>query len=225
MTDGPQSTIAWNTGALGEERLGRRLDELSSETMRVLHDRRIPGTRADIDHIAVTPTGIFVIDAKKYRGRPSLKVEGGILRPRVEKLLVGTRDQTKLVDGVLNQVDVVQGIVGDDLPRHSRPMLHRSGLAAPRRLLHHPRRGGPLAQEAVRAAHHRRPDCLWCRRSPPHVGVRAPAGMRVTRTDRRPARQRRLSARYRVTGLPTSLLPGAIRREPGSTDLTNQVRR
>ena len=116
MSDDPQSTTAWNTGALGEERLGQRLNELSSDTMRVLHDRRIPGTRANIDHIAVTPTGIYVIDAKKYKGRPSLKVEGGILRPRVEKLLVGTRDQTKLVDGVLKQVDVVRAIVGDDIP-------------------------------------------------------------------------------------------------------------
>ncbi len=84
--------------------------------MRVLHDRRIPGTRANIDHIAVASTGIYVIDAKKYRGRPSLKVEGGILRPRVEKLLVGTRDQTKLVDGVLKQVEVVRTIVGNDVP-------------------------------------------------------------------------------------------------------------
>jgi hypothetical protein len=117
MSDHPQSTTAWNTGALGEERLGQRLNELSSDTMRVLHDRRIPGTRANIDHIAITPTGIYVIDAKKYKGRPSLKVEGGILRPRVEKLLVGTRDQTKLVDGVLKQVEVVRGIVGgDDIP-------------------------------------------------------------------------------------------------------------
>jgi hypothetical protein len=116
IRDDPQSTTAWDTGALGEERLGQRLNELSSETLRVLHDRRIPGTRANIDHIAVTPTGIYVIDAKKYKGRPSLKVEGGILRPRVEKLLVGTRDQTKLVDSVLKQVDVVRGIVGDDIP-------------------------------------------------------------------------------------------------------------
>jgi hypothetical protein len=110
MSDDSQSTTAWNTGALGEERLGQRLNELSADTMRVLHDRRTPGTRANIDHIAVTPTGIYVIDAKKYKGRPSLKVEGGILRPRTEKLLVGTRDQTKLVDGVLKQVDVVRAI-------------------------------------------------------------------------------------------------------------------
>jgi hypothetical protein len=115
LSDDPQSITAWDTGALGEERLGQRLNELSSDTMRVLHDRRIPGTRANIDHIAVTPTGIYVIDAKKYKGRPSLKVEGGILRPRVEKLLVGSRDCTKVVDGVLKQVDLVRAIVGDDI--------------------------------------------------------------------------------------------------------------
>jgi Nuclease-related domain len=84
--------------------------------MRVLHDRRIPGTRANIDHIAVTPTGIYVIDAKKYKGQPSLRVEGGIVRPRTEKLLVGSRDCTKLVDGVLKQVDLVRAIVDNAIP-------------------------------------------------------------------------------------------------------------
>ncbi|MEO6411396.1 MAG: hypothetical protein ABIO48_02310 [Pedococcus sp.] len=53
------------------------------------------------------PSGVVVIDAKRYRGRPALSVEGGILRPRVEKLLVGRRDCTKLVDGVLKQVGLV----------------------------------------------------------------------------------------------------------------------
>ncbi|WP_204164569.1 nuclease-related domain-containing protein [Nocardioides daejeonensis] len=116
LSDDPQSTKAWDTGALGEERLGARLTELSNENLRVLHDRRIPGTKANIDHLAVTPTGVYVIDAKRYRGRPHLKVEGGLLRPRTEKLMVGTRDRTKLVDGVLKQVDLVRRIVGDDVP-------------------------------------------------------------------------------------------------------------
>ena len=74
----------------------------------MLHDRRIPRTRANIDHIAVTRSGIWVIDAKRYKGRPTLKVEGGILRPREEKLLVGRRDYTTLVDGVRKQVGVVR---------------------------------------------------------------------------------------------------------------------
>lgn len=58
LSDEPQSTTAWDTGASGEERLGSRLNDLQSETCRVLHDRRIPGSRANIDHLAVTPTGV-----------------------------------------------------------------------------------------------------------------------------------------------------------------------
>ncbi len=117
LSDDPQSTTAWNSGALGEERLGQGLDARASDTIRFLHDRRIPGTRANIDHLAVTPSGVLVIDAKRYVGkRPALEVEGGLLRPRVEKLTVGSRDQTKLVDGVIRQVELVSGIVGDATP-------------------------------------------------------------------------------------------------------------
>jgi hypothetical protein len=66
----------------------------------------------------VTPTGIWVIDAKKYKGRPQLKAEGGIIRARTEKLLVGSRDCTKLVDGMLKQIQVVQAAIGIEVPIH-----------------------------------------------------------------------------------------------------------
>jgi hypothetical protein len=118
MSDEPASTTAWNVGALGEERLGKGLDALVSDTIRLLHDRRSPRSKANIDHLAVTPSGVYVIDAKRYRGRPHLKIEGGILRPRVERLLVGSRDCTKLVDGVLKQVDVVRGVLEDNAAVH-----------------------------------------------------------------------------------------------------------
>jgi hypothetical protein len=108
LTDDPQSTKAWATGARGEERLGHWLDRLAGHGVYVLHDRRIPRTRANIDHIAVGPSGVFVVDAKKYRGRPSLRVEGGLIRPRVEKLIVGSRDRTRLAAGVQKQVDLVR---------------------------------------------------------------------------------------------------------------------
>jgi len=169
LSEDPQSTRAWDTGALGEERLGSRLNELASDSLRVLHDRRIPGTRANIDHIAVTPTGIYVIDAKKYKGRPQLRVEGGILRPRVEKLLVGTRDCTKLVDGVLKQVDVVRGIVGVDHPIHGVlcfveadwPLIGGAftvrGVEVlwPKRLYPKLQADGPLTPESVAELHER----------------------------------------------------------------------
>ena len=109
LSDDPQSTRAWATGALGEERLGRHLDSLAGPGLHVLHDRRIPRSKANIDHLVVAPSGVFVIDAKRYQGqRPSLRVEGGILRPRVEKLMVGSRDRTRLVEGLRKQLDLVR---------------------------------------------------------------------------------------------------------------------
>lgn len=116
LSDDPQSTTSWETGAVGEERVGQRLNELATDSLRVLHDRRIPGSRANVDHIVVTPNGVFVVDPKQYAGRPHLRVEGGLFRPRVEKLMVGSRNCTKLVDGALKQVDLVQGLVGDEVP-------------------------------------------------------------------------------------------------------------
>lgn len=107
LSDDPQSTKAWERGAVGEELMARRLADLP-DTFRVLHDRRIPGTRANIDHIVTGPSGVWVIDAKRYKDkRPELRVDGGILRPRVESLRTGGRDRTKLVDGVRSQVELV----------------------------------------------------------------------------------------------------------------------
>ncbi len=113
LSEERQSTKAGERGAVGEERLGPLFDSIAGDDVAVLHDRRIPRSRANIDHLAVIPAGVWVIDAKRYKGRPSLKVEGGALRPRVEKLVVGRRDCTKLADGVLRQVELVSGVVGD----------------------------------------------------------------------------------------------------------------
>ncbi|MDT4938758.1 MAG: hypothetical protein QOG80_2429 [Pseudonocardiales bacterium] len=120
ITQEPQSTKAWAVGAKGEELLGARLDGLAKQGVRLLHDRRIPRTRANIDHLAVSSAGVFVIDAKRYQGRPRLRVQGGLLLPRTESLLVGRRDCTKLVDGARRQVDLVRQALSeahlDDVP-------------------------------------------------------------------------------------------------------------
>jgi hypothetical protein len=108
LSDDPQSTKAWAIGARGEQRLGQQLDDLRGDGTYVLHDRRIRGTNGNIDHIVVGAAGVFAIDAKKYRDRPTLRVEGGLIRSRTEKLMVGTRDRTHLVAGVRRQVDRVR---------------------------------------------------------------------------------------------------------------------
>lgn len=114
LTPERQSTRAWSTGAIGEERVGRLLDQIAGPHVGVLHDRRIPNSRANIDHLVVTGDAVWVIDTKRYKGRPQLRVEGGIIRSRREYLLVGSRDQTKLLDGVDRQVEIVQDVV--DVP-------------------------------------------------------------------------------------------------------------
>ncbi len=86
LSDEKQSTKAWSSGAAGEAAVGARLDGLASESIRVMHDRLIPGRKANIDHIAVTPGGVWVIDTKRYVGKaPEKRVEGGIIRVRHER--------------------------------------------------------------------------------------------------------------------------------------------
>jgi hypothetical protein len=107
-----QSTVAWKSGAAGEAEVGRALDAIANERLVVLHDRRIPRSRANIDHIVITRAGVWVIDAKRYRNRrPRLQVDGGLFRPRTEKLIVGG-DRTKLVESVLHQVALVRDVIG-----------------------------------------------------------------------------------------------------------------
>lgn len=73
--DDPQSTKAWSVGAEGERIVSEMLASIAGNLLRVLHDRRIPRTRANIDHLVVAPTGVFVVDAKRYRNaRPALRV-------------------------------------------------------------------------------------------------------------------------------------------------------
>ncbi len=104
----PQSTKAWSEGSLGEIQIGKELEEIAGRLhYRVLHDRKIPGSSANIDHILVAPHGIFVIDAKNYSGEVRIKSEGGLLTAYRESLWVGGRNQTKLVEGVKKQVQIV----------------------------------------------------------------------------------------------------------------------
>jgi hypothetical protein len=83
-----------------------------SDNVRVLHDRRIPGSRANIDHLVIHSAGVWVVDAKRYKGRPERRVEGGLFRPRVEMLYVNGRNKTDLVGGVQWQVEKVREALG-----------------------------------------------------------------------------------------------------------------
>jgi hypothetical protein len=166
LTSEPQSTRAWAVGAKGERELGAFLQPLDdSHTTYVFHDRRIPGSRANIDHLIVGAGGIFVIDAKRYEGKVRRVDKGGWFSID-ERLYVGRRDCTTLVAQMAKQVDAVRRVLapsGDDVPvtpvlcfvgaewsLFPRPFqLAGVWVEWPRSLRERILRGGPLPPEHV----------------------------------------------------------------------------
>jgi len=57
---------AWRRGAHGERRTARLLDRLTGDGYVVFHDLAIPGSPANVDHLVIGPTGLFVIDSKQW---------------------------------------------------------------------------------------------------------------------------------------------------------------
>lgn len=98
-------------GADSEEHVAEVLSEADVIS---LHDRKVPKSRANIDHIAVGPAGVYVIDAKRYTGLVEARDKGSLLRSDI-RLYVKGRDRTKLVESVMWQCDVVRTALGDDL--------------------------------------------------------------------------------------------------------------
>jgi hypothetical protein len=102
----PQSEHAFDVGGGGEEATAAYLAKRCPLAL-ILHDRRIPGRRGNLDHVAVAPSGVWVIDAKRYKGK--VRVERPLFGS--EKLTIGGRDCSKLVDGLLGQVELVKAIM------------------------------------------------------------------------------------------------------------------
>jgi hypothetical protein len=95
LSEDPQSTRAWAVGAVeGEERLSRRVDGLSGPLVRILYDRRIPGTRANIDHLVTCPSGVFVINAKHYFSSVHETVPASSMEPSSQSPLCARPSET-----------------------------------------------------------------------------------------------------------------------------------
>jgi hypothetical protein len=124
LSDDPQSTKAWAKGSRGEQALGRHLDQLDDGTsLIVLHDRRLPRTRANIDHIAIAPSGVYVIDAKNYTGKVQRVDKGGWFSSDW-RLYVGRRDCTKIVQGIGKQVEALHAALGQSLSEKLNLTIH-----------------------------------------------------------------------------------------------------
>jgi hypothetical protein len=107
------STLEWKIGAEADERVGASLSQAIGDAGVVLHDRRIPGKPSNIDHIAVVPTGVWVIDTKQYKGRVEGRSVGFFSKER--RLFINGRDQSPLVSRLEEQLATVRSIVGPEV--------------------------------------------------------------------------------------------------------------
>lgn len=147
-----QSTEAWGKGADGEERTGRLLARLPSEFV-VCHDLSIPGSRANIDHVVIGPTGLFTIETKSYRG--GVTINRGTVRSggrRREGVAAQAAGQARVVAArtgrPVRSLVVVHG--GVDVGWFSTPVVDGVRFCSPKRLVKVIRAGaGSLTAEEV----------------------------------------------------------------------------
>lgn len=100
----PQHEVAFRKGASGERAVASYLEKRLADTPVVLmHDRRMPRGRGNIDHLAIAPSGVYIIDAKNLEGK--VRVVAPLLGPK--KLIAKGRDRTKLIDGLDRQVAAI----------------------------------------------------------------------------------------------------------------------
>lgn len=170
MIDEPASTRVWLQGGNGEVTVAERLEKnLDGTGVRLLHDRRVPGhARTNIDHLAVGPGGVTVIDSKTHRGKIRRDWYGGLFVERRTVLRIDGRDQTKLITGVEKQIGYVRSALGkldlgheldvtgalcfpnvDGLPWFRRIEIRGILVDGPKPVSHLAARSGPLDSETV----------------------------------------------------------------------------
>jgi hypothetical protein len=113
-----QDPSRWARGAAGELATAALLERLPGRHWVVLHDLALPGSRANVDHLVIGPTGVWVVDTKAYRAR---------LEARWRKVLVGSVPlSTAAVRWEAERVSSVLGV-------EARPIVAVHGRGLPRR--------------------------------------------------------------------------------------------
>ena len=112
-----QSTRAWEQGSVGEQKLAGVLSGIDGLT--VLHDRQVPASRRNIDHIVIAASGVYVVDAKNYSGLIQIRERGSLLFPD-KRLYVGSRDCSRLAENMAWQTEAVSNVLSSVFPEPGR---------------------------------------------------------------------------------------------------------
>jgi hypothetical protein len=108
------STRAFRYGAHGERVAAASLEKHCGDQVRFLYNRSLGVGRrdGDIDIVAVAASGVHIIDVKHYKGKKvEVRRSGGVFSPRSDRLYIGGRDQTKLLDSMERQFTAVRTVL------------------------------------------------------------------------------------------------------------------
>jgi hypothetical protein len=67
---------SWQRGAAGERHTARLLDRLGRDGYVIFHDLAMPYSPANLDHLVLGPSGVFVIDSKNWTGQVHQSSDG-----------------------------------------------------------------------------------------------------------------------------------------------------
>jgi hypothetical protein len=94
---------AWQRGAKGEQQTARLLGRLGREGYVVFHDLAMPDSPANLDHLVVGPSGVFVIDSKQWTGQVHQSADGLLWHDhyRLDRTLATIRWQAETLGRLL----------------------------------------------------------------------------------------------------------------------------
>jgi hypothetical protein len=94
---------SWQRGAQGERRTARLLDRLVRDGYVVFHDLAVPGSPANVDHLVIGPSGVFVIDSKQWIGQVHQGADGSAWHNHypLDRTLATVRWEAKTIGHIL----------------------------------------------------------------------------------------------------------------------------
>ncbi|MEE1774465.1 nuclease-related domain-containing protein [Streptomyces sp. JV185] len=118
-------------GAEGERRTAAQINPLRREGWTILHDLALPTGKANVDHLAISPTGVVIMpDTKRWSARFQIRTSGG-------RLFHGDLDATNRLNGVRHETRTIAKALGVPVI----PLIVMDGA---------PIEGGELAFDGIR---------------------------------------------------------------------------
>jgi hypothetical protein len=136
----------WLKGATGEYLMDVSLHQRLNGAAIILTDRQVPGARSNFDHIVVAPSGVWIIDSKKWSGR--IQYKSASFTDVNMHLYVGGKDRTSEIESIYALVIPLAQVVDDpSIPIHPALVFIEgdwSGAVLPRFIM-----GKPYKHEGV----------------------------------------------------------------------------